>query len=737
MKVARVALDVPLPTLFDYALTAAHAAPSALIGRRVAVPFGRRLQIGIVLEAGGAPTIDASRIRALARVFEAEPPLPADVLDLLKFAADYYHHPIGQVVLGALPQRLRQAQTRDSEAREALRLTPAGQAFDLGSLSARAVGQRAILSRLRDLPNVEAAELRGLSASAPRAVRALQRQGLIERVVLQPSGDAAAPDKDANVVRPTQGPPLTPHQREAVAAVLSGLHDFTPCLLRGVTGSGKTEVYLQIVAETLRRGRQALVLVPEINLTPQLVDRFRARFPGVVLAALHSNLAEGERLRAWRTAQRGEARVVIGTRLAVYTPLPQLGCIVVDEEHDASFKQQEGLRYSARDLALLRGKLRQVPVLLGSATPSLESYANALAGRYRLLELPARPGATLPAIRCVDTRKARLRHGLSGTLIEALGQRLARGEQSLVFLNRRGYAPALICPACAWVCPCPRCAARLVLHLKAQRLRCHYCGHEEPIAALCPSCGNQDLMPAGHGTQRLEQALAEALPDARILRVDRDSTRARHAFEAMQEQVRANEVDVLVGTQMLAKGHDFPRLTLVGIVNADAALYSSDFRAAERLYAQLTQVAGRAGRGDLPGEVLIQTDFPTHTLYEAVCRQDYAGFARAALAERQEAGFPPYAHQVLLRAEAGRREAVDDYLGRAAQDGAALGLDVVIYDPVPPAVERIAGRERGQLLVQAASRAVLQRFLHAWHPCLEARASRAVRWSLDVDPLEI
>jgi primosomal protein N' (replication factor Y) len=458
-------------------------------------------------------------------------------------------------------------------------------------------------------------------------------------------------------------------------------------------------------------------------------------------------------VRGWRAAESGEASVVIGTRLAVFTPLPRLGLIVVDEEHDASFKQQEGLRYSARDLALFRAKQRGVPALLGSATPSLESYANATERpvssernpsvtapspqRYRLLELGTRSGVTLPTIRCVDTRKLPLRHGLAPVLLDGIRARLERAEQSLVFVNRRGYAPALMCSACGWASPCTRCSARLVLHLKDGRLRCHYCGHEEKIAAVCPSCGNQDLAPAGHGTQRIESALEEAFPHARVLRVDRDSTRRKQAFELMQEAIRAQEVDILVGTQMLAKGHDFPRLTLVGIVNADSALYGADFRAAERLYAQLTQVAGRAGRGDLPGEVLIQSEFPDHALYDAVCRQDYAAFAREALAERREARFPPFAYQALLRAEATRRDAVDTYLTQAARTGMALGFAAEIFDPVPAVVARVAGRERGQLLVQSSSRGELQRFLSAWHPYLTNAGSRAVRWSLDVDPLDL
>ena len=730
MKVARVALDVPLPTLFDYTVPAAIGEPASLLGRRVVVPFGRSRRIGIVLEAGVEPAIPLARIKPLARVFHDEPPLAPDVLELLHFAADYYHFPLGQVALGVLPKRLREIGGVE-EGIEVFALSVRGAQLDASEVPVRAVTKRRVLDVLREQGLVEAAALRALSPGAGRALLELERAGLVRRSRAAPVPPALA------LGTPQAGPSLSPHQAAAVNTVLGRADAFSAFLLRGVTGSGKTEVYLHIVAELLRRGRQALVLVPEINLTPQLTERFRARFAGVPLAALHSHLAEGERLRAWRAAERGEARVVIGTRLAVFTPMPQLGAIVVDEEHDSSFKQQEGLRYSARDLALLRAKLRGIPVLLGSATPSLESYANALAGRYGLLELPDRPGAAAPAIRCIDTRGRHLAQGLSQPLLDALRERVRRGEQSLVFVNRRGYAPALVCLACGWGAPCTRCSAKLVLHLADARLRCHYCGHEERITAVCPACGNQDLAPAGHGTQRLEAALEAALPGARVLRVDRDSTRRRHSFAQMQQRILGRQVDILVGTQMLAKGHDFPRLTLVGVINPDSALYSGDFRAAERLYAQLTQVAGRAGRGHLPGEVLIQTDFPDHPLYDAVCRQDYPGFARAALDERRQAGFPPHAHQALVRAEATRRATVDDYLTRAAAAGAALGLAVEIYDPVPPPIARVSGRERAQLLVQSRSRSELQRFLRAWYPHLADQASRAVRWSLDVDPLDL
>jgi len=755
MKIARVALDVPVPTLFDYVLP---QDVEDVIGRRVLVPFGRGRKIGIVMETGGEAAIAAERVKPITQVFVDEPALPADVLVLLRFASEYYHFPLGQVALGALPQLLRRAGSTNQRQAHVFELTSEGRELKLLSLPPRALTKRKVLALLQDLGTVEASVLRALSPSAARVLAELERtQLVVRRAAESHTGRSTGPGSHHPLALAT-GPELTVEQQACVAAVVEALGGYSPFLLRGVTGSGKTEVYFHIIAAALRRGLQALVLVPEINLTPQLTERFRARFPATDLATLHSNLAEGERVRAWRAAESGEASVVIGTRLAVFTPLPRLGLIVVDEEHDASFKQQEGLRYSARDLALFRAKQRGVPVLLGSATPSLESYANATerpvsavrnaaaqdpsmqappAQRYRLLELGTRSGVTLPTIRCVDTRKLPLRHGLAPVLLDGIRARLERAEQSLVFVNRRGYAPALMCSACGWASPCTRCSARLVLHLKDGRLRCHYCGHEEKIVAVCPSCGNQDLAPAGHGTQRIENALEEAFPNARVLRVDRDSTRRKQSFEFMQEAIRARQVDILVGTQMLAKGHDFPRLTLVGIVNADSALYGTDFRAAERLYAQLTQVAGRAGRGDLPGEVLIQSEFPDHALYDAVCRQDYAAFARGALAERREAQFPPFAYQALLRAEATRRDAVDAYLTQAARTGMRLGFATEIFDPVPAIVARVAGRERGQLLVQSASRGELQRFLSAWHPHLTSAASRAVRWSLDVDPLDL
>jgi primosomal protein N' (replication factor Y) len=489
--------------------------------------------------------------------------------------------------------------------------------------------------------------------------------------------------------------------------------------------------------QVLARGGQVLYLVPEINLTPQLEAFVRSRACAARLVSLHSGLADGARARNWAVAQRGDADIVLGTRLAVFTPLPRLGLIVVDEEHDASFKQQEGLRYNARDVAIMCAKQKSVPVLLGSATPALESYAQAQSGRYGLLRLAARASGSMPGIELVDTSREPLTEGISGRALAAITQRIGRAEQTLIFINRRGYAPVLHCRACHWIAGCPRCSARLVVHLRDRKLVCHLCGYGERPPTACPVCGNQDLVPVGQGTQRVESFLAGTFPEARVLRVDRDTTRARHAWSDMRAEITGDRVDLLVGTQMLAKGHDFPKLTLVVVLNADNALFSCDFRAAERLFAQLMQVSGRAGRATLPGEVLVQTAFPQHPVYQALLAQDYEGFARSQLAERRQAGFPPFAHQALLRAEAPARERAFDFLERAAAGGRALGLPVQIYDPVEAMRPRVAGRERAQLLVQSPARPQLQAFLDAWWPSLGALAGRAVRWSLDVDPLDL
>ncbi|THF60743.1 primosomal protein N', partial [Pseudothauera nasutitermitis] len=535
-------------------------------------------------------------------------------------------------------------------------------------------------------------------------------------------------------------PALTDEQAGVLAEFERAPPGFAAWLLQGVTGSGKTEVYLRLAERTLRAGRQVLMLVPEIALTPQLEARVAARFPAAEVVSLHSGLAEGARSRGFVRALEGHADLVLGTRLAVFAALPRLGLILVDEEHDASYKQQEGVRYSARDLAVWRARQRGVPVVLGSATPSLESWQHARGGRYRHLRLERRALASeLPTVRCVDTRRLKLDEGLSPALCKAIEARLERGEQSLVFLNRRGYAPVLSCPACGWVSTCPHCTANLVVHLADRRLRCHHCGCDGPIPHACPSCGNQDIQPFGRGTQRIEARLGERFPQARILRVDRDSARTRAQWENLLAAIAGGEADILVGTQMMAKGHDFPRLTLVGVVGADASLHAADFRAPERLFQQLMQVGGRAGRAHLAGEVLIQTEYPAHPLYQCLARHDFDAFAALELEERRQAGFPPLTHQAMLRADAPALDAAVEFLraaARLAAERAPAGLRV--YDPVPMRMTRLARRERAQLLVEADARAPLQAFLGEWLAALRAlRTPRELRWNVDVDPLEV
>lgn len=536
---------------------------------------------------------------------------------------------------------------------------------------------------------------------------------------------------------PSGMPALNPAQ-QAAADAIGGARGFTPQLLYGVTGSGKTEVYLQACAQVLARepDAQILILVPEINLTPQLEGNIRARFPGLMLATLHSSLSEGERMLHWLAAHQGQARIVLGTRLAILASLPRLRLIVIDEEHDPSYKQQEGLRYSARDLAVWRARQLAIPIVLGSATPSLESWHHAQTGRYELLQLRERAvrDAVLPTVRLLDMERDKPKEGLTGGLLAALRQRLERGEQSLLFLNRRGYAPVITCESCGWISNCTRCTSFMVLHKPEHRLRCHHCSLELRIPRHCPTCGNVDLQPLGRGTQRFEENLAAMFPQARILRIDADSTRRKGSAQEAFETVHRGEVDILIGTQMVAKGHDFKKLTLVGILNPDTALFSQDYRASERLFAQLMQVAGRAGRAGLASEVLIQTRYAQHPLYSAVVRHDYERFAMNLLEERHQAALPPYMYQALLRAEAPELATALAFLVEARD---CLPTDAVtLNDPIPMTMTRVHNVDRAQLLVESNSRPALQAYLKAWLALLRTMKTR-VRWSLEVDPLDI
>jgi len=584
---------------------------------------------------------------------------------------------------------------------------------------------------------MELAEFAGAYYQAP--------PGMAFALVTPPLVRARASNREAMAALPATAElrprhALNPPQRAAVDAIVAAHRSFAPMLLHGITGSGKTDVYLAAAAHFVAQGEQVLILVPEINLTPQFEQHVAAALPGVATATLHSRLAAGARRKHWDAAANGTARIVLSTRLGVFAPLPQLALIVVDEEHDDSYKQQDGVRYHARDLAVWRARKRSVPIVLGSATPSLETWARAKASRYRTLALPQRADtrAKLPEIRFAPVRGQETRDGLSRELRDALAARLAAGEQSLLFINRRGFAPSLKCAACAWESECPRCSARLVVHRAPERLRCHHCGHVERPPRACPECGNVDLLPVGFGTQRLEQTIRALYPTARVARVDRDTTRAKDAFADVRQRVEDRELDILVGTQMLAKGHDFPRLTLVGVLGADNALYSADFRATERLAALLMQVAGRAGRAELPGTVIVQTDFPDHPVYRALATHDYDRFADELLRERDAAQLPPASHVALLVAEAHARADVDRFLDDAVDRARAVqgSADVVeVFPPVPPTMARRAGFERGQVLVQSLRRAALHAFLPQWRDAVAASpASTRVRWALDVDP---
>ena len=656
MNIVRVALDVPVPRLFDYL---AADSDQSDIGRRVIVPFGKASRSGVIVSLATASEHD--KLKAVTTILRDMPALPAEWLALCEFCSRYYQAPLGEVTSFALPPLLRRGK----------------------------------------LPRA------GKTAAA--------------------AGPVAAPDL----------PELMTTQQAAVDAI-SGTAGFHTMLLHGVTGSGKTEVYLRAIDAVLARGGQALMLGPEIALTPQLEGRVAARFPGAHIVCANSGMADAARARGFLDALAGRADIVLGTRLAVFIPLPRLQLIVVDEEHDASFKQQEGLRYSARDIAVWRAHQLNIPIVLGSATPSLESFHHASTGRYEMLELPERAVAeAMPVVRIVDTRREKLQEGLSADLLAGLQQRLERGEQSLVFLNRRGYAPVLACPPCGWISHCLRCAANLVVHLADRRLRCHHCGFEAAIPRACPDCGNVDLLPFGRGTQRLETMLVERFPEARVLRIDRDSASTPKKWQALLATIHAGGADILVGTQMMAKGHDFPLLTLVGAVGADAALFAADFRAPERLFAQLMQVGGRSGRAELPGEVLIQTEYPDHPLYRALVDHDYVRFARAQLDERRIAGFPPFSFQAMLRAEARNIEQSLAFLIEARSAGEALADGVTLYDAVPMRMQRLMTLERGQLLVESSSRPALQTFLATWMEQIYAlKMPAGLRWHLDVDPQE-
>ena len=724
----RIAVNVPLS---DGLLTYSYSELLPL-GTRVLVPFRNKTVVGIVWEKDIAPDMDTARILSVQMAFVEEKPLPQSWRDLLAFTSRYYHYPTGQAVFAALPQGLKE--TRAVEMPQpplfyALNEAGRAQTPPPARFNKKAVLWDALLSGRMTM-----AALKQVNAQAAKLIEDWAEQGWIEtteaaKSVLESCHRQASHSEFV----------LNADQQKASDEIQTAFGKFQPFLLYGITGSGKTEVYFDAMAKVLAQGRQVLFLLPEINLTPQLLKRVENRFADVPTAVLHSQMAAGKRTQDYLRAMLGQAKLVIGTRLAVFTPLPDVGLIVVDEEHDGSFKQDNELRYHARDLAVWRAKQSGCPVVLGSATPSLESWHKAQSGAYRLLQLTERAhaAAQLPQVDILNVGRLKLDNGFSPQALQLLKQNFEAGGMSLVYLNRRGFAPALFCGDCGHTFGCPNCSAKMVLHQRARQLRCHHCDHREPIPFKCPDCGNQDLTAVGHGTQRVEETLRAFLPKAAVVRVDRDSTAHKNDWADLYRRIADNEIDILVGTQMLAKGHDFARLNLVIVLNADGSLYSADFRAPERLFAELMQVSGRAGRADKPGKVLIQTQLPEHPVFAAVKAQDYAVFAENELNERQMFAMPPFGFQTAVRADAPRVADAMEFLNAAKETLAPLLPESVSqFGAAPMLMVRLAERERAQIFLESTSRQDLHRAVSLWVQVLQQNRDGKIRWSVDVDVQE-
>jgi len=730
-SILKVAVNVPLSREFDY-LPAENSAV-ALPGSRVRVPFGRREQIGVIMGLAQETDVPRDRIRRCIGSLDDEPLFAADDLWLIRFTSDYYHHPLGEVVAAALPALLRQGKALHPTT-TFVATTDAGDSTDIDALSKRAPRQAELLELLHDAGG-NGVDVDVLTEQLPgwrRAAKPLLEKGLASR--FESTCEATRP---AVELTRNPGPELNEHQRQALRSIRAQA-GFGAFVLDGVTGSGKTEVYLQLMQDALDNERQVLVLVPEIGLTPQLVKRLTTRL-GIAPTVLHSSLTDTARLSNWRDARSGSAALVVGTRSAIFTPLPELGLIVVDEEHDHSFKQQEGLRYSARDLAIVRAKHQDIPVILGSATPTLEMLQHCRAGNFTRLQLPERAGgAQPPGIRLVDLGRTESDNGLSEPLTKAIQSHLNAGGQALIFLNRRGFAPTLICSTCGQIAECPRCDSRMTVHARDKELRCHHCGSNRPLDEHCSSCG-ATVRPLGEGTQRLEEALRARFADFRVERIDSDSTKGRDALGEVLTLAEEGAANILVGTQMLSKGHHFPKLTLVGVVNADQGLFGTDFRSAERLAQSIVQVAGRAGRENRQGEVLIQTAFPDNPFWQHLIEGGYQKISADALAEREATRWPPFSWLALLRSAAHKQQDAHAFLDVAHEFLEAQQLQTLrVLGPVNAPMARKAGRYRVQLLLQSSDRKALHRVLRDLRPKLENEpTARKVRWSIDVDPIEL
>jgi primosomal protein N' (replication factor Y) len=731
--ILHIAVPSPIHRVFDYLPPAGLSKDSLLPGIRVRVPFGRgKTCIGILINISNKTEIDPSRLKRAIEIVDTQPTFDKDTFGLITWASDYYQHPIGEAFTTALPVYLRSGKPAIATGIRTWHLTDAGKNTEPGSL-ARAPRQADIITLLTTYPGgIRREQLDTYSENWQNAMRALIEKGLVETREQDEPAQNATRKIDSQLI-------LNPAQTDAVEKIAACFGQFQAFLLHGVTGSGKTEVYLQVIEKVLAKGQQVLVLVPEIGLTPQLIKRFQERF-NIDLAIMHSGLTDRERFNGWLAARDGQAPIIIGTRSAVFTPMKNPGLVIIDEEHDISLKQQDGFRYNARDIAIKRAKSLGIPVILGSATPSLESLQNAINSRYEMLKLPERAGAAIhPVMLLLDVRGKLMDEGISMPLIEKIRQHLAQQGQVLLFLNRRGYAPTLLCHDCGWVAECHRCDAHMTLHKASNRLRCHHCGAERPVETTCPACQSEDMRAVGAGTERTEQTLQQHFPDTDIIRIDRDTTRRKGSMESMLKEVHDGSNQILIGTQLLAKGHHFPNVTLAGILDSDHGLFSADFRAGERMAQLVLQVAGRAGRAEKPGEVIIQTHHPEHPLLQLLVSQDYDRFAEAALEERRMSRLPPFSNLALLRAEAKDKDLPYQFLQESRDHALVYAAGKVdLFGPVPAPMERRAGNYRAQLLLQADNRPDLHRLLKQWIPILEQlKSARKVRWSLDVDPMEM
>ncbi len=745
--VLKVAVSVPVYRLFDYLAPDNLDVNRLTPGLRLEVPFGNGHKVGFLIEIAQDSDLADTKLKSINKILDDAPLISPQDLKFLRWASDYYHYPLGEVMACAYPPALRQVKNVLPAAERYYALTEAGQNLEAGQLN-RSPKQQALLLFFQSHPSssIGEPELNRIGFNWRVVLKAMVNKGFIQLSDASTRQKPLPPTYMAKSDLLTYPEPageqplfLNIEQQTAVDSITCSLQKFNVFLLEGVTGSGKTEVYMQIIRQVLKCGQQAMVLLPEISLTPQIEKRFRQRF-AVGLEISHSGLTGKRRTTAWFNMQQGASAILLGTRSALFTPLKNPGLIILDEEHDSSYKQQEGFRFSARDAAIMRAKQLNIPVVLGSATPSLESLHNATQQRYRHLVLPERAGnAAKPAMHLLDIRNKTMKHGLSEVLLVEISKVLDNGEQALIFFNRRGFAPTLICHDCGWVARCRHCDANLVIHQGIQQLRCHHCDREQRLFQVCPACGAKELVALGQGTERIENTLNELFPDKVLVRLDRDTTQRKGALERFLTQINAGEADIILGTQMLAKGHHFPNVTLVAIIDVDSGLFSIDFRAAERLAQLIIQVAGRAGRAEKPGRVLLQTRHPEHPLLNTLTHGSYGEFARIASAERKQARLPPYSHQALFHAHAENTGAPLVFLRELANFAKTYqDADAQILGPVAAPMAKRAGAYRYQLLLQSPSRSNLQRLLTLMVSHLEVnKTAKTLRWSLDVDPIEL